>query len=268
MNEVDNEQGELSHWAAIESIRDMESDAMWEHVFALRRTGTTTVLEKALLWCSDVDPFRRSIGVSVLAQLGDDGKRYTDEVAEMIRSLIQTEQDLEVITSLISAVHFREIGEATTWLISLADHPSEDVRWRVAWALPIPNQQAAEMNRLAIETLIRLSLDSEPQVRDWATFSLSASVEDSEHIREALLNRLNDPDFNTRSEACIGLANRRVLRAIPQLIEHLQSDRVGELYLQAAEIYADPRLKPALLSLKRWWDVEPDLLERAIAACS
>jgi hypothetical protein len=46
------------------------------------------------------------------------------------------------------------------------------------------------------------------------------------------------------------------------------SDRVGELYVEAAELYADPQLKGALVALKRWWDVNPELLDRAIAACA
>jgi hypothetical protein len=70
-----------------------------------------SVLEKALAWCCESDPFCRSIGVSILAQLGEDGKSYPDEAIAMIRSMIRTEQDHEVITSLISAVHFREVAE-------------------------------------------------------------------------------------------------------------------------------------------------------------
>ncbi|MFM7927644.1 MAG: hypothetical protein ACKO9Q_07995, partial [Pirellula sp.] len=71
-----------------------------------------------------------------------------------------------------------------------------------------------------------------------------------------------------RSEAAVGLASRKEPAAIDLLIEHLRSDRVGQLYVEAAEIYADSRLKPALLSLKKWWDIDPELLEKALVACS
>lgn len=268
MNQATNESHEPNHWSAIETLRDMESESMWEHVFALRREGGSAVLNHALSWCRDLDPFRRSIGVTILAQLGDDGKQYAEESEEMIRLLIQSEQDEEVITSLISAVHFREIAAETSWLISLAEHASEDVRWRVAWGLLIPNQRDEGLYQRVIETLIRLSADSEPQVRDWATFSLSHASVDSAAIRNALLHRMKDTDFDTRSEAAIGLAKRHDAQGIPLLIENLKSDRVGELYLQAAEIYADPTLMPALVELQRWWDVDPELLKRAITACS
>ncbi len=105
----------------------------------------------------------------------------------MIRSMIRTEQDHEVITSLISAVHFREVPEGAAWLISLSQHPSEDIRWRVAWGLPIPNVSDPDTDRKTIETLMRLLADSEPQVRDWATFSLSMTDEDNAQLRDALL---------------------------------------------------------------------------------
>ena len=200
---------EQQHWNAIESLRDVESDATWDHVIALRKVGTSSVLERSLAWCTDPDPYRRSIGVSVLAQLGDDGNRYPEEATSMIRSMIGTENDHEVITSLISAVHFRGLSEGVPWLTSLALHPSEDIRWRVAWALPIPNTLHPDTDQSTLDTLLRLCADPEPRVRDWATFSLSLTDEDSPRIREALLTRLNDSDFDTRSEAAVGLAKKK-----------------------------------------------------------
>jgi hypothetical protein len=66
----------------------------------------------------------------------------------------------------------------------------------------------------------------------------------------------------------VGLADRKEPRAIELLGQHLRSDRVGELFVEAAELYADSSLRPALLGLKKWWDVNPELLDRAIVACS
>jgi len=262
------EQREEDHWIAIESLQDIESDETWEHVFALRKAGTLTVLEKSLRWCQDTDPFRRSIGVSVLAQLGVDGKSYPEDAHAMILAMISTEHDHEVMTSLISAVNFRALKEGISWLIELSQHPSEDIRWRVAWGLPMPDSCDPEVGRQIIDTLMRLLVDPEPQVRDWATFSLSMTEEDSPTLRDALLERMEDTDFDTRSEAAIGLAKRKEPRGIKLLFDCLKSDRVGELYVEAAEMYADPSLQPALISLRKWWDVNPELLERAIAACS
>jgi HEAT repeat protein len=268
MQRYTSDDPEEQHWATIAKLQDIESDETWDHVFALRNAGTPSVLAKALAWCQETDPFRRSIGVSILAQFGNEGKGYPDEANAMIRTMIQTEKDHDVMTSLISAVHFRQLREGAEWLISLANHPSEDIRWRVAWGLPIPNLRDPETDRRAIDTLMQLLSDPDPQVRDWATFSLSMTDEDTPQLREALLERMQDPDFNTRSEAAMGLAKRKEPRGITLLLECLKSDRVGELYVEAAEIYAHSNLKPALVSLRKWWHVNPELLERAIAACS
>jgi hypothetical protein len=268
MNQPAPEKLEDRHWQTIQSLGQIDSDAVWDSILALREAGTSRVLERALQWCQAPDAYRRSVGVSVLAQLGPDTKAFPMEASAMILQMIATERDYEVVTSLISAVHFRELDQGVPWLISLSEDPSEDIRWRVAWALPIPNANESPTYRTSIETLLKLINDTDSRVRDWATFSISMTQEDSAEIREALLARLGDRDFDTRSEAAVGLARRKVHQGIDPLISHLQSDCVGELYVEAAELYADTRLKPALLSLRRWWDVNPELLERAIAACS
>jgi HEAT repeat protein len=259
---------EPSHWDSIEALRDLESDATWDHVFALRKIASPTVLEHSLQWCGDTDPFRRSIGVSVLAQLGEDGRLYEHEAATRIRTMVATESDHEVITSLISAVYFRGLNDCVPWLMELARHAEEDIRWRVAWALPLSAPRPDAMEDAVFETLRSLSRDPESRVRDWATFSLAQSGEDSPRVREALLERTDDVDFDTRCEAMVGLAMRRDPRGVEPLCVQLASDRVGELMVEAAEHYADSRLRPALVRLRKWWDVNPDLLERAIAACT
>jgi HEAT repeat protein len=259
---------EDSHWDSIEQSRQLDSDELWQSVFALRNKASKRVVDRALSYSSQPDAFQRSIGVSILAQLGPDGDAYAEESTQMIRSMLPREQDPEVITSLISAVSFRKMTEATQWVVSLADHPSEDIRWRVAWALPIDGISDPALYHTCVQTLLRLMQDPEPQVREWATFSLSITQQDTPEIRSALLDRLSDTDFQTRSEAAIGLANRKEPAAIDLLIEHLGSDRVGQLYVEAAEIYADRRLRPALVALSKWWDIDQGLLDKALAACS
>lgn len=60
---------------------------------------------------------------------------------------------------------------------------------------------------LAVQTLIELSADVDPQVRDWATFGLGVQIDrDDPAVRHALMARLEDPDIDTRGEAIRGLA--------------------------------------------------------------
>lgn len=259
---------ERQDWETIDSNRDVDSDVIWDPLIRLRESGTRSVLDRALVWCQDPDRYRRAIGVLILAQLGADGRGYPDESVAMIRSMIPDEQDDEVITSLICAVHFRGLVDCSPWLFSLAGHPSEHVRWHVAWALPIERENDVVVDRETVDTLTRLAGDPEPRVRDWATFSLGITEADSPEIREVMLQRIIDSDFDTRSEAALWLAKRKEPRGIIPLRDCLLADRVGEFQVEAAELYADPGLKDALIALKRWWDADSELLDRAIAACS
>jgi HEAT repeat protein len=81
-----------------------------------------------------------------------------------------------------------------------AAHPSEEVRLSVAFAIPLVagDPPAAE----AIEALIQLSADPDPDVRDWATFGLGSQFEDDTNaIRDALAARLADEKGDAPGEA-------------------------------------------------------------------
>jgi HEAT repeat protein len=143
-------------------------------------------------------------------------------------------------------------------------HHDSDVRHGVVLALSIHNGHEVPQ---AIETLIKLSNDSCDHVRDWATFALGTQIEiDTKQIRDALADRLSDPDFDTRGEALVGLAKRNDLQVIAALKLELESDCIGCLAIEAAELIAANELYPLLVDLRGWWDIDIDLLERAIEA--
>ncbi len=81
---------------------------------------------------------------------------------------------------------------------------------------------------LTIESLMILSQDTEALVRDWTTFALGTQIDlDTEQIRIALVNRLDDPDDDTRGEALVGLATRKDERVIAALKTELSSDCIN-----------------------------------------
>ena len=117
--------------------------------------------------------------------------------------------------------------------------------------------------------LIKLSGDSEPEVRDWATFGLGTlSSDDGPDVRAALLARAEDPYHTTRAEALFGLAVRRDPRAVPHLIRALESPTVVGLELDAAAEARDPRLLPALWALQRAGLADAVRVRRAIDRCA
>jgi HEAT repeat protein len=96
----------------------------------------------------------------------------------------------------------------------------------------------------AIHALLELMEDSDPDIRDWATFGLGVqSSADTPEIREALIERLDDGNPDTREEAVAGLGKRKELRVLPDLIELLQQEEVSYGVVEAASNLLDlPRI--------------------------
>lgn len=66
-----------------------------------------------------------------------------------------------------------------------------------------------------LDCLIAWSRDEDAAVRDWATFTLGTQLDvDSRDVRQALRDRLDDANFDTRCEAFVGLARRLDERAV------------------------------------------------------
>lgn len=131
----------------------------------------------------------------------------------------------------------------------------------------------------AVGTLLRLMADEDADVRDWATFGLGSMNEvDSSEIREALVNRLDDPNATVAAEALVGLARRGDQRAVDYLLrmQPLTVDDANtleyEALVEAGITTGDPRLLPLLESINAGWrltgdDEIPHDLSLAIIAC-
>ena len=114
-----------------------------------------------------------------------------------------------------ATARFRQFSNIPA-LRGLRDHPDPRVRYAVVFGL------SGIDDDLAVDTLIELSADVDPHVRDWATFGLGTQIDrDDPAVRDALMARLEDPDKETRGEAIRGLATRGDTRAIPQLLHEL-----------------------------------------------
>jgi HEAT repeat protein len=137
----------------------------------------------------------------------------------------------------------------------------------------------------AIQTLIELSRDEIGRVRDWATFGLGSQVGDVDPdtqgedvvdtpaVRDALADRLSDPDEDARCEAIVGLAMRRDPRVLPVLVQELEKGPKLSLILVAARWAASSTLCPSLRKLASSTDSEAlafwnqSGLQKALDAC-
>lgn len=251
---------------------DQDSDLRQQLIWELHRRATPDVFEAAEGLSRRSDPAAWTLAADILAQLGtleyrgtEQLRPFTDASMPILRGLLEDRED-RVVASAIAAIgqHYRNALIAD--VPSLASHASLPVRLSAAMNLR-PGYKGSE-NTAAIEMLIRLSEDEDESVRDWATFSLGSQGDvDTPEIRQALCRRLEDADFDTRSEAMIALAERKDRRVIPFIAAALADDTVGALAVEAAGAIGSPDLLPALLELRSWWDVDAKLLETAIQDC-
>ncbi len=112
----------------------------------------------------------------------------------MIADLVQRETEPQPLAAGIAALGHLDNPLAVPLITNFSSHPSPEVRFDVAFALGrFPNDP------LSAETLLRLTQDTDEDVRDWATFGLGVlGNTDSDEIREALVRRLTDSDEDVR----------------------------------------------------------------------
>jgi hypothetical protein len=217
---------------------------------------------------------QRLVGWEIIGDLCNGRPEYVERSWEVARGRLDLEDDPVVVESAVYALgymawndeHERMIPEARELLLAHADATSPDVRLAVTQELP-PFLGVAEDSRV-LAALIDLTHDPEDEIRDWATFGLGRiSDVDTLDLRGALVDRLTDDHEDTRDEAMIGLARRRDPAVKETLLAVLASDLVSNLAVESAALLADDDLLPLLIELKDWWDVDPELLEKAISRC-
>lgn len=222
---------------------DEWSDEADKAFITLHARATRDVWEAARNLCLSTHDQHRVAGVHILGELGTP-RVFSDESCDVIVKVLQTSDELNVIRSAVFALGHLGNDRGTEALISFADHPDNTVRHGVAFAL------CGSTSVDVIPTLIVLMDDPYEMARDWATTTIGQTVAwDGPDIREALLNRTDDPDEITRYEALHGLTRRKDDRAIPYIIKELEkSGGRPHLFVDAAKEYLgineDETVKP------------------------
>lgn len=258
-----------------------DSHERWDHVVTLHKRGDDESFVAAAELLDSSNPARRALGADILAQLGAapdvpvGDRPLAGPAFGLLLQLIAIETHSDVLQSITTAFGHLADPRGIPALHALRGHPDEDVRHGVVFGL------LGQDDDLAVETLVELSRDPAPDVRDWATFGLGTQIErDDSQVRDALVARLNDPDDDTRGEVLRGLAARGDERAIPQLLIELESDSdpndpsmVEEALLVFAARTGDLRLCPYVERARQEWaeacpdDPMPDDLRVAVEAC-
>jgi len=193
------------------AVGEPHDEPAWEAIGKLQRTGSRAVLEMCAARCVSLDPRERRVAAAVLGQLGVRDRQasivFCEERFQALHALLLAEvagpADARVLAAACIALGHLHETRVISPLAALRAHPEPDVR--LAVALGVSGHDTDE----AVSALMALSADTEPHVRDWATFGLGQQIDrDTPAIRAALAARLTDPDPDTRKEAFTGLAAR------------------------------------------------------------
>ncbi|MFG2907233.1 HEAT repeat domain-containing protein [Kitasatospora sp. NPDC048286] len=208
-------------------------------------------------------PLERALGCDLLGFASDVHEDVRAEAAVTLTALATQESDPDVLCSLARALEQTEDSRAVPVLVALAEHEDSEVRQRTAIALG--GFADGPSDGPVVRALVALTRDADPDIRDWATFSLGfQSQADTPAVRAALWERTRDADPDARAEGIRGLARRRDPRAAALLRELLADPDGAEiLTFRAAEILGAPELLPLLQD----YDPDDHGVAEAIAAC-
>lgn len=173
----------------------------------LRKRGTEDIFTRSYQLATAGNDQERETGMTVLAQLGHAARPYYEQTILLCFELLVTEKQPNVLSAILYAIahNNQQLDVPQTGRVaSFKGHADKDVRFAVAFAL------LGVDNKTAIDTLIALSTDKVADIRNWATFGIGSQIKTtSKEITDALWNRINDRDKNTRLEAIAGLALRK-----------------------------------------------------------
>ena len=216
--------------------------------------GNADTLDAAKKLCTSTLPLRRSVGVTILAQLGVPTRTYPDECIEILTLVLEKENDPNVIADTLIALGHHAEKRPVAVMTRFGDHPDARVRYALAFGL-----LGIEEKR-AVSAMLKLMTDSDPATRDFATFGIGMQIDaDTPKIREILFHNLYDEDEDVRFEALAGLARRRDIRILNKLVDDLAG--LGDMHCDIST------LCDALADMKAYYTGNPEILKKALAAC-
>ncbi|TCI84801.1 hypothetical protein [Tenacibaculum sp. M341] len=225
-------------------INNKTERTYWDNISELRRRPCVDVYEKATLLARSKNNKEKIIGIDVLAQLGFNPRFKQEETIKLYFDLIETKPNGKVLSSILYGIsHNNEnlTKEQVEKLSVFKYSTNADVRKALV------NSLCGLEYDIAINTLIHLSKDKVVSVRDWATFGLGSQIEiNNKTIIDALWDRINDSDQNSRFEAIVGLANRNDKRVKEIIIKELNRREYGTLLFEAIETLNDLDFLPYL----------------------
>ncbi|MDY8137448.1 hypothetical protein [Aquimarina sp. 2201CG5-10] len=225
-------------------LNNKTEQTFWDNISELRKRPNKEVYNQAFNLAKSESEKEKIIGIYVLAQLGFNPRYQQNKTVDLYFELLNNENSPKIISAILSSISHNNENlseKQISKLIEFKDHNDSNVRFDLTLAI------SCLENDDAIKTLIELSDDKDSNIRNWAIFGLGTQIEnDSEEIRTALWNRVNDSHFETKSEAIVGLANRKDKRIKDLIISELENGNYGSLLFEAILTFKDKDFLPLL----------------------
>ncbi|WP_052433471.1 HEAT repeat domain-containing protein [Streptacidiphilus carbonis] len=232
----------------------------WE---AAKEERGVTALRCGLELLESARLLEREVGCDLVGNAADQHAALRDEAVTALLALAEVETEVCVLLSLVRGLGQTQDPRAVHVLVRLSRHGDADLRRQVASDITFVNSGLPDGPD--VQALIQLTQDQDPEVRNWAAFTLGFQLEqDTTAIRDALWKCTTDEYSEVREEGARGLARRHDPRAVPLIAELLDSDDGAHIFtFDAAEILGVPELLPSLDTY------EPDSpgTDQATAAC-
>lgn len=228
----------------------------------LQLTGTDKAFILAKDMCFSKDKSQRRKGVAILSQFNCSLERG-NEIFNLFERVLKDETSALVKAEVINAMghQCKKNEQPKERLIAhcarLINDKSSSVRCAIAFSLSFVQ------DRKAIPLLEHLLNDANGDVKNWSAFAVNVNDWDSESIRRAFINMLSDENEEARTEALLGLAERKDKRVSATLGQQLTTDIVFDDLIIAAGDLGDKTLLPVLKSMLDNFD-DNELIKKAI----
>lgn len=222
---------------------DRDRDAVWDLLHEAAHLAAPAV-EVAVAALDAPHPVRRAIAADLLGVVADCHPDATSDATSVLVAACPRETNVTVQRSIAEAMGHGD-RRVLPALVAYAAHPDASVRLATARALTTAMYD--DPDDTGLDALLRLSADTDPEVRNWATFGFGWQLSvDSTAVREALWARTTDTYPEARQEGIRGLARRRDRRVVPLVAGLLRADAAHVFTFDAAAFLGDPDLLPVL----------------------
>ncbi|MBL4706681.1 MAG: hypothetical protein JKY54_19280 [Flavobacteriales bacterium] len=216
----------------------------WDNISELRRRPDQSVFKKAHdLAKSNIDS-HKIIGLDVLQQLGFAPRFNKNQTVQLHFELLAEPQSNKVFRSIFYGIGHNNDDLSKNQVSKLTEFKTlKDLDVKHALISAISGIE----NSNAINLLIEFTEHQTSSIRNWATFGIGTLIElDNREIRDALWKRVDDADFETKSEAIVGLANRKDMKVKEIIISELKNGNYGTLLFGAILTLDDKDFLPLL----------------------